>query len=151
MAADLTIEPWSRLVRLAPGGSTGIDLQSAANRYEKSQDIYAAAADLWEEAALLLDTSPPPNPIVGGEAPIASVSQDGVAVTYSRGVIDYSQDQRLKQISAYRRIAHDFRQKSQPYTVPLGGVDMVDRYSENAIGGLLDPENGIIETYGYFE
>ncbi len=145
MAADLTIEPWSRLAKIAPAGTASEDLQSAANRYEKSEDIYAAAADLWEEAATQLDLSP--SELIEGTGSIQSVSQDGVSVTYAaRGD---AQTQRSLQASAYRSMARNFRQKAQPYSVPLGGKDMLDRYEENPCGPFFDPENGIIETYGY--
>lgn len=145
MAADLTLDPWVRLAKLAPAGTSGEELQSAANRYEKSGDIYAAAADLWEEAATQMDLSP--SEVIEGTGSIQSVSQDGVSVTYAaRGD---AQTQRALQASAYRRIARDFRQKAQPYTVPLGGKDMIDRYVENPYGPFYDPENGIIETYGF--
>lgn len=144
MAADLTIEPWSRLAKLAPGGTDVEQLQSAANRYEKTQDIYAAASDLWEEAATVLDTSPE---VVEGTGTVQSVSQDGVSVTYASRADN--QTQRMMQVAAYRRVARDFRQRAQPYTVPLGGDDMLDRYEKNPYGWPYDPENGIIETYGY--
>lgn len=147
MPADLAAEPFKRLATLAPPGTGEPALQSAADRYANTSDLYAAAADLWEEAALAIDTSPPPSPIVDGVAPVASVSQDGITVTYSRGVIDYSQDQRLKYAGAYRRVANDLRRKSRPSSPLIIGTDNVDRFEEDPVDTLydLDPENGIIE------
>lgn len=145
MAADLSTEPFKRLGKLAPPNTGEPALQEAADRYANTSDLYSAAADLWEEAALALDVSPPESPIVNGQAPVSSVSQDGITVTYSRGVIDYSQDQRLKQVGAYRRIAHEFRRKSKPATPLIIGTDAVDRYERDPYDSELDPENGIIE------
>lgn len=146
MPADLTVEPFKRLGKLAPQGTGEPDLQAAADRYANTGDLYSAAADLWEEAALVIDTGPPESQIVDGQAPISSISQDGISVTYSRGVIDYSQDQRLKQAGAYRRIANDLRRKSKPTSPLIIGADAMDRYDRDAYDEELDPENGIIEV-----
>jgi hypothetical protein len=144
VAADLTVEPFKRLAALAPQGTGAPDLQAAADRYANTQDLYSAAADLWEEAAVAIDTAPPPSQIVNGQAPVSSVSQDGITVTYSRGVIDYAQDQRLKQVGAYRRVAADFRRKSKPSTPLVIGADAIDRFEQDPYD--FDPENGIIEV-----
>lgn len=76
MAADLTVEPWVRLVKLAPPGTSGTDLQAAADRYVLRGDVKRAAADLWEEKALSYDAQLASGPIV------ASATQDGMAVSY---------------------------------------------------------------------
>src|SRR5689334_3287250 len=80
MSADMTLEPWKRLTKLAPPNTTTDDLQSAADRYSLTADLYAAAADLWEEAAMAVDTvTVDPS----AEPTVQSVSQDGISVTYA--------------------------------------------------------------------
>lgn len=73
MAADLNEPPWDRLSKLAPEGTTTPDLQAAADRYEDTEDLFAACADLWEEYALTL-----PLPAAGD---VKSESTGDVSVT----------------------------------------------------------------------
>lgn len=140
MAADLGAAPWDRLVKLCPPETTEPDRQAAADRYQTSGDLYAALADLWDEAALTISVEPPPaddplNPVV------SSVSQDGVTVTYAnRGAINYSQDQRIKQRGAYQRIAQQFRKRTQPSTPLIIGPDNDDVFERDT-----EDEDGIIE------
>lgn len=85
MAVDLTLVPWNRLAKLAPPGTNPEDLQAAADRWSLRADVYNAAADLWEEAALLIDvtatTSEP------GSQAVQSVSQDGISVQYANDAL----------------------------------------------------------------
>ncbi len=84
MSVDLTVVPWNRLKRLAPPGAKEDELQEAADRYGLRADVYAAAADLWEEAALAVDVSPDCSTTDSESGPaVASVSQDGISVTYA--------------------------------------------------------------------
>lgn len=143
MAADLGAAPWNRLSKLCPPETDQLAMQEAADRYVSTGDLYMALADLWDEAAVKVSLLPPdaPDPL---NWPVSSVSQDGVTVTYAnRGAIDYSQDQRLKQEGAYRRIANGFRKRSQVQTPLIIGADESDRYDEDP--NEEDDENGIIE------
>lgn len=82
MAVDLTLVPWNRLAKLAPPGTKIDDLQAAADRHSTKTDLYAAAADLWEEAALAIDIACTVDSDSATPA-VSSVSQDGISVTYA--------------------------------------------------------------------
>lgn len=122
MAADMTVEPWVRLAKLAPPGTDPNELQAAADRYALTADMYAACADLWEEKAMTVDMSPP---IIADEPTLTAetIAQDGITVqrSYAVGVIDYSQTQRLAMHSAYMQKAKYFRSKSKPRTALMDG------------------------------
>lgn len=83
MAVDLTMVPWNRLVKLAPPGTKQDELQEAADRWALRADVYSAAADLWEELALTVDVSNDCTTSNSGTPAVASVSQDGISVTYA--------------------------------------------------------------------
>lgn len=112
MAADLDVAPWNRLERLAPTGTAEVDLQEAADRYAAVaatrstlatyDDLYAAAADLWEEYAMTLETS--------GSSEITSEQTGDVRVVYAgaSGAI----------ASALQRVGY-FRMRSNVYTARL--------------------------------
>ena len=86
MSVDLTTVPWNRLAKLAPPGTNSEDLQEAADRWALRADVYNAAADLWEEKALAIDTTPEAAPEPGA-ASVSSVSQDGISVTYANDAL----------------------------------------------------------------
>src|SRR5688572_15309777 len=94
MAVDLTTVPWDRLAKLAPPGTPGTDIQAAADRYSLTTDLYAAAADLWEEAANAINLQVDETPS-GGDRPIKSVTQDGISVTYADSPIGDTQATRI--------------------------------------------------------
>lgn len=83
MSVDLTTVPWNRLAKLAPPGTKVDELQDAADRWSLRADLYAAAADLWEEAALAIDTDCSSSGSDTATPSVASVSQDGISVTYA--------------------------------------------------------------------
>lgn len=84
MAVDLTTVPWNRLLKLAPPGTKQDDLIEAAERYALYADVYAAAADLWEDAALAVDIAPECSTSDTAQTgAVQSVSQDGISVTYA--------------------------------------------------------------------
>lgn len=119
MAADMTLEPWSRLVKLAPIATTEADLQAAANRWDANKDLYAAAADLWEERALSIDLSLEGTQTGADTLPgthdgrlIKSVSQDGVTVTYEDSSASHSS--RVAQHAQCLQRARDFRSRAKP-------------------------------------
>ncbi len=118
MAADLNVEPWSRLAKLCPPESDTPDLQAAADRYQTSGDFNAALADLWDEAANTLDVTS-----VSTTTEVQSISQDGVSVSYAAPTSDT-----YKQRSAYQRIALQFRKRSQVQTPLRIGPDAEDVY-----------------------
>lgn len=115
MAIDLSIAPWSRLSKLAPPATVEADLISAAERYEKTEDVYAAAADLWEERALLIDMSAPDAPTNGSETVLSKVSQDGITVEYALGEYD-SQATRINQRTQCLNTAALLRKRSKAST-----------------------------------
>lgn len=80
MAADLTVEPWKRLTRLAPPRTSTVDLQEAADRYTANNDINAAACDLWEQFAMSIDATD--TRLLPESGIPQSINQDGLAVTY---------------------------------------------------------------------
>lgn len=85
MAIDFTLEPWKRLPKLAPPGTSTEDLTAAAERWSTTTDMYAACADLWEEAAMKIDIMPD---VIDEQIPldnreIRSISQDGISITYA--------------------------------------------------------------------
>lgn len=83
MAVDLTTVPWNRLAKLAPPGTNLDELQEAADRWSLRADVYSAAADLWEELALTVDISNECTSDSASTPAVASVSQDGISVTYA--------------------------------------------------------------------
>lgn len=119
MGVDLTTVPWVRLSRLAPPATPVEDLQAAADRWALRADVYNAAADLWEEAALAIDTTPT-EVVVEGTTPtgaISSVSQDGISVTYANDALAGNGltariAQRGQMLSTVRRL----RAKGKPVT-----------------------------------
>lgn len=100
----MTVEPWSRLAKLAPPNTPPADLQAAADRRALRADLFAAAADLWEEKAVSLqivaaDTGPA----------IQSATQDGVSVTY----VDAFTRLQAQEAAAWG-MARKFRAKAKP-------------------------------------
>lgn len=144
MAADLSVEPFKRLASLAPQGTDEPTLQAAADRYANTQDLYAAAADLWEEAALVIDITDTYD--AAQDPQITSVSQDGISVGYAAKTS--RQDNRFKTRGAYMQVANQLRKKSIPST-PLVIGDAVDRFEKDPYG--LDPENGVIEIANWVD
>jgi hypothetical protein len=117
MAADMTLEPWTRLARLAPPGTIGADLQSAADRWALTADVYAAAADLWEEAAMAVDTTPDED-AQAVTANVQSVSQDGISITYaSDGLIGNSMSSRIASQAQMLAKAKFFRSRAKAKSV----------------------------------
>ncbi len=139
VTVDLGAEPWIRMSRLAPAGCTETELQEAADRYETTNDYRAALADIWEEYANQFA----PNPPDGDTAGVASVSQDGVSVTYtnvaSEAALTYS---------AYLSIATRHRAKSKPVSLLLGGpTNRRDVFKEPSVwADGCDPDETFIEV-----
>lgn len=117
MSVDLTVTPWDRLVKIAPPGTTGQSLQSAADRYATTTDVMAAAADLWEEAALAIDVTPP----VVTQASVKSVTQDGVSVTYADTPVTESHASRVAQQNQYMIRSRYFRVRRKAQTALFDG------------------------------
>ena len=114
MSVDMTIDPWTRLIKLAPPGTNTEDLQTAANRYALTADVYGAAADLWEEAALLIDTTPDSGTVDAGDRLIQSVSQDGISVTYAdEGLVANSMSSRIAQQAQFMAKSRYFRKRAK--------------------------------------
>lgn len=118
MAVDMSIEPWPRLANLAPPNTTTPQLQTAANRYALRADVYAAAADLWEEAAMLIDLSPDTSTGSGStDRVVNKVSQDGITVEYaSDGLIGNNMSSRVAQHGQYMTMVRRLRARSKPST-----------------------------------
>ncbi len=117
MAVDLTVVPWDRLRKLSPPGSTEDELQTAAQRHALRADLYAALADLWEEAANCIDLGPDPQPEIDPDAPqkVKSVTQDGISVTYADDpTVGGTRSARVSQHSLYMRKARLFRGRAKP-------------------------------------
>lgn len=110
-SVDLTLVPWNRLAKLAPPGTTALDLQAAADRWSLKADVYNAAADLWEEKALTIEMAPDATPSGGGSPGVVkSVSQDGVSVTYaSDGLTGNNQSTRISQLAQINNIVRRLR------------------------------------------
>lgn len=113
MAADLTVVPWDRLAKLAPPATTGADLQTAADRYALTADVYRAAADLWEDAAMQIDLEPDANPEPGAAGTVKSVAQDGINVTYADTPVTNTQAARISQYGRYMSTARSLRARSK--------------------------------------
>lgn len=144
MAADLSLEPWSRLAKLAPPGTDPNDLQAAADRYALTADLYAAVADLWEEKAMSIDVSPDATPS-GTSGQVLSVSQDGLSVTYKASNVEGdTQNARGAQYSYYMKRAQQFRAKAKVKTPLLDGRKRVD---QDTPWDFFDPE----QNPGYFD
>lgn len=120
MPVDLAIEPWPRLARLAPPGTTSELLQEAADRWGVTADLYNAAADLWEDKLALIDLTPDPDEVSTPDAPsgkVASVSQDGISITYAQsGKTGNSQTARLAQVAQIKSIVRQYRAKGKPHS-----------------------------------
>jgi hypothetical protein len=141
MAADLTIEPWTRLAKLAPPGSDPNELQSAADRYALTADLYAAVADLWEEKAMKIDLSPD-SIDASSSGPIASVTQDGISVSYQASKIEgNTQNARSAQYANMMSRARQFRAKAKPKSVLLDGRAPLDIYDPTQTTDYYDPDH----------
>lgn len=119
MTVDLTIGPWDRLAKLSPPGAKLDDLQAAADRHALKADLFAALADLWEEAAICIDLGPDPQPEIDPDAErvVKKVSQDGITVEYADDpVVGGTRSARVSQHSQYMRKARLFRARSKPST-----------------------------------
>lgn len=116
MAADLTIGPWDRLAKLSPPGVKLDDLQAAADRHALRADLYAALADLWEEAAMCINLAPDENPTTTGDRVVNKVSQDGITVEYASDPLTNTQTSRSAQHAQYMAMARRMRAKSKPST-----------------------------------
>ena len=120
MSVDLTLVPWDRLAKLAPPQTPSDDLQAAADRWAVTADVYAAAADLWEEKLLTIDPGPDNAPVVNpsdllGSGVISSISQDGISINYAVSVrAGNTQNARLSQINQINKIIRGLRAKSKP-------------------------------------
>lgn len=118
--SDLTTEPWTRIFKLIPVGTPVEDVQAAADRYNGTSDLNAAAADLWEEAAQRIDLDATPGVVSGtNQDKIQSISQDGITVQYARNAVDYSHSQRLAQYTAYMAKVKYFRSRKKVATIAL--------------------------------
>lgn len=145
MAADLTGEPWVRLVKLAPPATEAADLQAAADRWNPTLDLYAAAADLWEEKAMSIDMTSPT--IDDDNRAVKSVSQDGITVTYENASSAHSA--KLGERTAYMNQARQLRRRAKPvsplmhptYYDAFTGRDTRDLDEEIFIS--VDPEDVI--------
>jgi len=118
MSVDLTGVPWSRLSKLAPPDTTGTDLQEAADRWALRADVYAAAADLWEDKAMLVDMAPDVDGTVGdGTQKVSRVSQDGITVEYADDALaGNNQSTRIAQLGQINARVRYLRSKSKPYS-----------------------------------
>lgn len=122
MSADLSLEPWPRLTRLAPPGTPTSELQIAADRWAVTADVYGAAADLWEEKLLSIDLGPDDNPSFDPADPLASgrvssMSQDGLSVSFAQSTQDgNTQNARRSQAIQIRAIVRGLRAKQKPYS-----------------------------------
>jgi hypothetical protein len=120
MPVDLAIEPWPRLARLAPPGTTSEAIQEAADRWGVTADIYAAAADLWEDKLTSIDLAPDPDEVSTPENPtgkISSVAQDGISITYAQtGKVGNTQTARIAQVAQIKSIIRQYRAKAKPHS-----------------------------------
>lgn len=124
MAIDLTIEPWQRLAKLAPPGTSEGDLQVAAQRWAITADVYAAAADLWEEMLLTIDFSPDEERTLENPGPVSAVSQDGIRVDYAvSNQSGNTQNARRSQSIQIRTMVRRLRAKAKPYTPLVHSTD----------------------------
>ncbi len=125
MAVDMTLVPWSRLAKLAPPGTNGEELQAAADRYALTGDLYAACADLWEEAAMAIDTTPDDVPTTPTEdRAVKSVSQDGISITYAdEALIGDNMSSRLASQAAFMAKARYFRSRAKASTPLMHRTD----------------------------
>lgn len=122
MTIDLSVTPWDRLAKLAPPSTPTNDLQTAAQRWAITADVYGAAADLWEEKLMGIDLGPDPdstfdanNPMSGGR--VQSVSQDGISINFAVSALSgETQTSRLAQASQIRGIIRGLRAKQKPHS-----------------------------------
>lgn len=120
VSVDLSIEPWPRLARLAPPGTSSVALQEAADRWGVTADLYNAAADLWEDRLSLIDVSPDPDEVSTPDAPsgrVASIAQDGISVTYAQTAkTGDTQSARLAQVAQINSIIRGYRKRGKPHS-----------------------------------
>lgn len=130
----MDVAPWNRLSRLAPTGTTEPALQEAADRWQavtstrtahaRPDDIYNAAADLWEEFAMALETSS------DTEVTREQVGDVSVTLAGSQGAI----------ASALQRVGY-FRMRGDAYTArlaePLHGNEDLEADDDTFDGGLI--------------
>lgn len=137
----MTIEPWTRLVKIAPPGTHTNDLQAAANRHALLADVYAAAADLWEDAAMQVDTSPDDTSGSTGQVAgsISSISQDGISISYSgEGLIGNNMSSRIASQAQMLAKARYFRGKAKPKSVLVHDADYDPWFNRGR--KLIDPD-----------
>lgn len=143
---DLSMPPWDRLIKLAPPGSMQVDLQRAANTWSTTADVYAAAADLWEEYALSIDLSQEDS-TPDDERRVNRVSQDGVTVEYARDFLNGNgRSARIsRQRQAFNRV-RDLRKLSKPHS-PLMHSRDYNPWLNNGYGDDLETiivvDNGV--------
>lgn len=141
MSADMTIEPWTRLAKLAPPGTDGNELQTAADRYALTADLYAAVADLWEEAAMTIDLTPDATP-TGTDGQVLAVAQDGLSVTYKASNTDgNTQNARSAQYASYMSRARFYRTKTKVKTALLDGRVPLDIFDPEQLTDYYDPDH----------
>lgn len=119
MAIDFNSAPWDRLAKLAPPLTSGGDLEAAASRYETSSDVYAAAADLWEDKAMTINIEPDAAQVPGDPAVVSSITQDGLSVTYAQSTTANNQTTRLAQRAAALEMVQRLRKRSQVKSVKM--------------------------------
>jgi hypothetical protein len=121
MSADMTLEPWNRLVKIAPPGTLSGDLQAAADRWALTADLYAAAADLWEDKAMTVDTNPDED---ASAQAVQSVSQDGISVTYaSDALVGNNMSSRIASQAQMMAKARYFRSRAKGKSVYVHDAD----------------------------
>lgn len=140
---DLTLTPWDRLAKLAPPRSTQAELQAAAQRHSTRTDVYAAAADLWEDLAMTIDLSPDCAPDVTPGQPtgaISKVSQDGISVEYKDSpLLGNNQSTRIAQHGQMMGKVRALRARSKPASVKVHDPDW-DPFTGRAPWQDADPE-----------
>lgn len=123
MAVDLTIGPWDRLARLAPPDTNTTDLQSAANRWALNADVYNAAADLWEDATMLIDSAPDETE-QDTERVVNRVSQDGITVEYATDALaGNNQSSRIAQRAQMLATVRRLRARGKPTSPKVHDTD----------------------------
>lgn len=142
---DLSMPPWDRLIKLAPPGSSTQDLQRVANLWNTTADVYAAAADLWEEFALAIDIYADDTPAPGAEREVSKVSQDGITVEYASDALagNGRSTKIARQQQALNRV-RELRKRSKPYS-PLMHSRDYNPWHNNGYG---DEEETIIVVDG---
>jgi len=118
---DLTLSPWDRLAKLAPPGTNVVDLQEAASRWSLTADVYAAAADIWEDKLMTIDNAPDVNTqdpsdlaTMGG---ISRVRQDGILIDFAvSATFGNTQAARRSQSIQIKTIIRRLRAKAKPHS-----------------------------------